>query len=265
MYKIFVFFTVLSVLGGCSYRHAQLTSGQSYIANYQADVAAIKTHNSKKKTGSKVILNQKIREAASIEPILNFPARIGLVKFENGQLIDIPETEAEDWKAFSNRRKQLGEFVNVNVLGTAAIPKSAGWRNYSRNDHTIEEIRIAAARQHLDAVLIYEINGFSRKNNTVLAVADLTIVGGAILPTRSITAESNARALLVDVRNGYPYGAASASSDIKKSSTSWGSTEREVVLKETAMSQGYEKLLPKMEEMFEDLLVQKKNTSKTRS
>jgi hypothetical protein len=259
MYKIFTLLAVLTALGGCSMRHqVQTTSGQSYLQQYQEDTASNKPNGAKQKA---VSLNSEIRKAALTEPILTFPARIGLARIENGRLTDIPEPEAADWQKFSKDHKQLGQFVSVNVLGTAnAFDTPRGWRYRSLSDISVESIRLAAARQHLDAVLIYEINSRARKNNTVLAIADLTIVGGAILPTRSITAEGSARALLVDVRNGYPYGSASSSTEISKFSSSWGSDEREVKIQKQALNQAYEELSPRIETMFEELFTQMKTT-----
>ncbi len=259
MYKIFTLLAVLTALGGCSMVHqVQTTSGQSYLKQYQEDTTSHKENGTKQKG---VSLDSKIRKAALIEPILTFPARIGLARIENGSLTDIPEPEAADWQNFFKDHKQLGQFVSVNVLGTAndfGVPR--GWRYGSIADNSVESIRLAAARQHLDAVLIYEINSQARMNNTVLAVLDLTIVGGAILPTRSITAKGNARALLVDVRNGYPYGSASSSAELNKFSTSWGSDEREVKIQKQALKQAYEELSPKIEAMFEELFTHMKTT-----
>ena len=51
---------------------------------------------------------------------------------------------------------------------------------------TITNIRHAAARQHLDHLLIHEIGAPSAERDTPFALADVTLIGGALLPTRKI-------------------------------------------------------------------------------
>ena len=49
-----------------------------------------------------------------------------------------------------------------------------------------------------------------RQSGTPLNLADLTIIGAYLFPSRVVRARGYASALLVDVRNGYPYGTAAA-------------------------------------------------------
>jgi hypothetical protein len=77
---------------GCATTDTQTTSGEDYLRKYQAVPTAAPTgaddfggHN----------IDQMIRDAASVEPVLKFPARIGLARIENGNLSAIPEEEAD--------------------------------------------------------------------------------------------------------------------------------------------------------------------------
>lgn len=72
----------------------------------------------------------------------------------------------------------------------------------------VDRIRLGAARQHVDAVLIYTVAYASTDKISPLSLLDLTIVGAYLVPSRSIRGEATATALLLDVRNGYPYGTA---------------------------------------------------------
>ena len=72
---------------------------------------------------------------------------------------------------------------------------------------TVWTIRLGAARQHLDVVLIYESFGKSQDRSNPLAITKLALIG-YFLPTENIEAEGLAQAVLVDVRNGYHYGSA---------------------------------------------------------
>jgi hypothetical protein len=112
--------------------------------------------------------------------------------------------------------------------GFCSSPLLAGF-NAQRRDvprSAVDDIRIAAARQHIDAVLIYEVVGASRDRATVLSAADLTIIGAFLIPSRSLQGTATAAALLVDVRNGYPYGSALARAEQAGIWTNMGSTSR---------------------------------------
>jgi len=249
MLRIIPFMIVVFILGACSARHnLQQTSGQSYLSNYQHDLDKNGTSSADQP------LAHRIKSAASKEPILSFPSRIGLARFENGNFVDIPEKEKEAWASISKHLPELGELLPLNVLGSDAIVRAGRIHRQIGSGNSIEEIRVAAAAQHLDAVLIYELNARSKKLNTVLAVADVTIVGGAFLPTRIIQVDGNARALLVDVRNGYPYGSATAELDVEKYSTSWGSNVRELKIQNQMIHDMFAELSPEVEEMLEKLV-----------
>lgn len=191
-----------------------------------------------------------IREAASVEPLLTFPATVGLARIENGYLTPIPADEAEMWLAFGARHAGYGSFTPINPI-VAEYAASTITGN-APHDVTMK-IRLGAARQHMDAVLIYEVATRSRSDNTGIAFADLTVLGGAILPTRDLKAGGVATALLLDVRNGYPYGTADAQSDLSALSPSWGSDARENDLAEQARVDVVTKLVPEIASMFHEL------------
>ena len=186
----------------------QTTSGAAYIGEYKTP-----TLQSTNKFRS------KIREAAFVEPTLRFPARIGLARVEGGRLTVIPPAEADAWLATNDKLgKKFGKFVPISPLiaalaaGDVGHPKArrGHWRQPADLDNLIQRIRLGAARQHVDAVLIYEVIGKKRQSGTALNLADLTIIGAYLIPSRVIRASGFATALLVDVRNGYPYGTAVA-------------------------------------------------------
>ena len=52
---------------------------------------------------------------------------------------------------------------------------------------------------------MYEVGSSSREKSNAVSLADLTIVGMFVLPTRNVDVEASASGLLLDVRNGYPY------------------------------------------------------------
>lgn len=257
----------VTLLAGCE-QSVQTTSGAEYLARYDSDAAAARRigqpvnarqagRSASGKARAANGLDPAIRKAAAVEPILRFPARIGLARIEGSELTGIPAEEAALWDRLARAYEKLGTFVPVDPLVARYAAKSVGqsrWRgdNLSKVMHTI---RVGAARQHLDAVLIYAVGQRGGKSNTVMAMFDITIIGAAILPTREIEIEGLGRAILMDVRNGYPYGTASASVDLSEYHPSFGSDVRTDNLRREAVFKVTEKLVPEVDRMLRDLVL----------
>ena len=146
-------------------------------------------------------VERAVYDAAKAEPALRFPARLGLARLQSGSLSAIPPGEGDKWLALAkDLGTTYGEFVPISPL--VADMASSG----RTNDTAVDKIRIGAARQHVDAVLIYEVVTSDKDRGSVLSLADLTIIGSFLIPSRSIEGQAIANAVLMDVRNGYPYG-----------------------------------------------------------
>ncbi|MEO0993582.1 MAG: hypothetical protein AAFX62_07205 [Pseudomonadota bacterium] len=143
------------VLTGCE--GIQTTSGVEYLEGYMIAPAAYSDGSPR--------IDPDIAEAASFEPTLRFPARIGLARVVRGTLTGIPGEEQGLWAEFAEKHAGLGSFVAVSPL-IAALGSAT------------PTIRLASARQHLDAVLIYELGAYGSKENTILALFDVTLIGG---------------------------------------------------------------------------------------
>lgn len=191
-------------LAGCRY-NVQTSSGSDYLSSYPRSGLVEETN-----------IDEQVRAAAAVEPTLRFPARIGLARIHEGALSAIPAAEAEAWIEAERRLgPEYGTFVPINrlVAEMVATPSTRSGPGSTRLRRVVEKIRLGAARQHVDAVLIYETHYFTDATDNLLSVADFTIVGAYLLPGQSIDATAFASALLVDVRNGYPYGTANAAID----------------------------------------------------
>ncbi|MEQ9317152.1 MAG: hypothetical protein RLN72_14965 [Henriciella sp.] len=198
---------VLLALAACG-SHIQTSSGADYLARYDAP------SKSAQKSGTDGLsnLDAEIRDIANIEPNLQFPARIGLARIEYGRLVGLP---GDDGQVFSELVADLGpefgSFVPVSPLIAAMVddtpaPQKRGvYQQQNGTQEVIADIRRGAARQHLDYVLIYEVGSARAEKANGLALSDLTIIGMFVLPSRDIEIEATASAILVDVRNGYPY------------------------------------------------------------
>ncbi|WP_377508868.1 hypothetical protein [Octadecabacter sp. R77987] len=128
------------------------------------------------------VVDPEIAAAAAVEPDLRLPARIGVARVVNGQITAIPADEIALMSGINSAGARFGSFTAVSPMIAQTIETDG------RPD-ALRLARLTAARQHLDYVLVY----------------DLSAQG------RGIGATGMAQAILLDVRNGYPYGTATAS------------------------------------------------------
>lgn len=184
----------------------QLTSGAAYnAARPHIDQSIVMAAGNSADT-----LDRQIRDIAAIEPQLQFPARIGIARVERGRLTAIPALEARSWATMKDELAEgYGEFVPVSPLIAHMVRPPANDKNQMHD--VVSDIRRASARQHIDYVLIYEVSEFDNETSNSLSVADLTILGLYILPSRDFETSVSMQAILLDVRNGYPYGTAHGS------------------------------------------------------
>ena len=183
---------------GCQSHSVQMTSGKKYLSNYtNYDATEMNASD----------LNEEVKAIASIEPSIQFPSRIGLVKLFNGMITNLSVEEIEAWEeSRSTMGITFGDFIPVSPMIAEMVytPRKTNSKSKSNPSEIFRKIRLGAARQHLDHVLIYEV--FSETKTTKLAssVANWTIIGGYFVPSREIETTGFANALLLDVRNGYP-------------------------------------------------------------
>ena len=244
----------------------QTTSGQDYLR--RMDQRGVASLGEAPASGEGP---DAIRAAAAVEPLLRFPARIGIARIEGGRLTPIPDAEMA---AFAGAQEATGgaygEFVPLNLLVTAmAVPEeqlgalSGGYAGPGgallRARRAVDAIRVGAARQHMDAVLVYEVFGTSSRSQTALSVGDLTILGAFLLPGRQVDAVGHAEALLVDVRNAYPYLTASETVTRDGLATTARARERGDELKARAQAQAVSDMAATLPAAFARLAVELTN------
>lgn len=212
-------------LCGCA-TTVQTSSGRDYLAA-RPDWLPPATA-----AGQPMSVDRAVFEAASAEPLLRFPARLGLARLEHGSLTSVPPAEADHWLALAkDLGPGFGEFVPISPL---VAELAAGAERAGSPRAAIDRIRIGAARQHVDAVLVYEVRGSGNDSLTPLSVLDLTIVGAYLVPSRAVKGEAAADAMLVDVRNGYPYGTAASHAEESGLAPSFGSGSRSLAAERDA-------------------------------
>lgn len=237
------------LLAACGHQ-TQATSGSQYLAAYDSD------------GGAEAVTDAEIAAAANVEPQLRFPARLGLARIDRGGLVPVPAAEAAAWRGLAQRLgSDYGEFVPISPLIAAladpAVPGADRPRRRRYQDslaEVVRRVRLGAARQHVDAVLIYETLGRSEGTENVLAISKLALIG-FFLPTEDVTAEGVAQAVLVDVRNGYTYGTASATSaqPTHRLTTSGNSSAVQKQARAEAETRAVENLAGEVEAMVRDL------------
>ena len=176
----------------------QYTSGQDYLARYDNAPKANTLNNNRP-------IDNEIRSIAAVEPDIRFPARIGLARIDRGSLASVPFDEAEQWRSMAaSLGPSFGDFIPVSPLIAASVDRPK-YNRHTTSFDIMSHIRKGAARQHIDYVLIYEVTRKQDKRGNALSFADASILGLFVIPSKKIDVASTASAILLDVRNGYPY------------------------------------------------------------
>lgn len=240
--------SVLVLLASCS--TTQNTSGAEYLSKYDGVATAKAAVEAKDEDES---FEETLRKVAAVEPVLTFPAKIGLARIEQGRISPLPAEEMETWTNLQHELgDSFGEFILVNPMIAAVVTE--GVKTKSGSISSINQVRLAAARQHLDAVLIYEVQANSRGEDNLLSVGNLTIIGMYVLPSETVKAEGYASAVLFDVLQGYPYGTADVIVDQKTGyATNDNKYERGEKMKREISKAAVEKLAPELKKMLQDV------------
>jgi hypothetical protein len=236
--------SALLMLGACSYT-TQASSGNDWLAAHPPQTVDLTPGN----------IDQAVRDAAAVEPTLRFPARIGIARLDHAQLTAIPADEAKTWTDAAGRLGgDFGEFVPVSPLVAAMLAQPIDRDvRIDLAKRAIDNIRLAAARQHLDAVLIYETDATDNTKASPLSLAEWTLIGAFVLPTENVKAEGIAQAILLDVRNGYPYGTVQASVDDTTTSARFETGEARVAMRDRVRIGAVAKLATDAEAMMRKL------------
>jgi len=236
-------------LAGCT-QHSQTTSGSDYLRAYAQESASRPAQ-----------MSSDVKAAAAVEPLLRFPARIGLARIGptdrwgySIKLTGIPEQEAVAWQGVaSSLGPKFGEFVPVSPLIAEMFDDQ---RNNSSAREVVRKIQLAAARQHLDAVVIYESDGTADTSDNPLSIGNWTLIGAFVLPSQDVKARGVAQAMMIDVRNGYPYGTAQAEAKDTSLTTAFSTGDAKRDLAETVRLAAVQNLAPEVEKMMRNLRVE---------
>ncbi len=245
MKKILMSLSAGLILTGCSHT-IQATSGADYLNRYSESPAYAPVSE----------ISAEIFEIANVEPDLRFPARIGLARigsdagFKPSQLMNIPADEAALWGDMLERQgDRYGEIIPVSPFIASMVSKSSG----PDVQDVVSHIRKGAARQHLDYVLVYEVTDTDSRKSNGLQFTDATVLGLFLIPSRNVEVDTIASAVLIDVRNGYPYATATSYSENSGSATRTGSSSKRQKLEEKGRMDAVSKLTFDVESALQEL------------
>ncbi len=137
-------------------------------------------------------------------------------------------------------------------------PRNTNSKSKSNPSEIFRKVRLGAARQHLDHVLIYEVFSDTKTTKLASSVANWTIIGGYFVPSREIETTGFANALLLDVRNGYPYGTASATLNSTEYSALQTYRDKTRNLAGKNQVSSVIKLIPQVQKMMKKLMEESK-------
>ena len=133
------------LLGGCQ-STTQTSSGTDYLNKYPTATMG----SSDPSHGQ--TLSEEIAEIANVEPILRFPARIGLAKVYNGQITNLTETEAAAWMdARSELGNDFGEFIPVSSLIAEMVYTPGGHSQKNQASEIVRKVYILRASSVWDS------------------------------------------------------------------------------------------------------------------
>ncbi len=253
-----VFVLILAVSVAACETRTQYSSGAEYLSSMRAVPTAEDT------TGSRAVesndaIDRAVSNAAAVEPNLVFPARLGLARIYRGRLTAIPRDEGTAWRTLAEKLgADYGEFVPISPL-VAEMASSAAGASIASMKHdrlrVIDKIRIGAARQHVDAVLVYETTGTVDDQDNFLSIANWTIIGAAILPSSEVKVRAVAQAMFIDVRNGYPYGTAQSIIEDETLTTAFDTRDQKKRLYRKASVAVVAQLADDVADMMNDLYI----------
>lgn len=233
-------------LSACSTYH-QGSSGEEYLGKYEA---ISYSKNETTPTNGSQNFEKTLREIASVEPVLQFPAKLGIARIERGKITQIPANEMQIWgKMRDSLGESFGEIVPLNPIIAEMVADSVDSHNMGIN--SLNKVRLGAARQHMDAVIIYEVVSKSQNQDNWMEIGNLTIVGMYVLPSETVESEGYASAILIDVLQGYPYGTADIAVEKQKGFTVSGeSSARAAAMEANIKATAVQNLAPQVETLI---------------
>ncbi len=152
-----------------------------------------------------LLFEAAVTQVHTKSPLINTSATIGIARLDGGRLIPTPHSEEVDW-TFLDRRmdtkiQQLGASNYINYIPEIAFQGQD-------TDNKIDEIRLTAANEGMDYVIIYGVGpdaSWASFGKKALSETGLTVHKDC-----KSWEQAKAKALLVDSYTGEVLGAVTA-------------------------------------------------------
>jgi hypothetical protein len=196
-----------------------------------------------------------IAELFKTQPAAVFPARITIARVQasgyhsrsstcygSGRYCVVTTRDVEP-EASYDRLAKLPSVSAVALMNRMLLPGKLT---------SAKDLRQAAASLRTDLLLVYSLDtGFSIENTDV---GPLALISLGFLPTKKARVTATASAALLDVRTGFVYGVAEASTTEEQRGTFWSSSEAVDNARKAAEADAFQKLIGEIEKFWGEVL-----------
>lgn len=196
-----------------------------------------------------------IAELLKAEPAAVFPARIAVARVQSsgyssrsntcygtGRYCVVTTRDVEP-DSTHERLSRMPLVAGVALMNRMLLPGKL---------ESAKDLRQAAAVLKTDLLLVYSFDtGFNIENTDV---GPLALISLGFLPTKKARVTTTASAVLFDVRTGFVYGVAEASSTEEQRGTFWSSSEAVDNARRTAEADAFRKLVGEIEKFWGNVL-----------
>ncbi len=167
-----------------------------------------------------------IAEVAARMPAAPFPARLAVVRVQAcndrsystdpvavGAYSVVPTPELLSCPALGNIRA-WPRVTDVALIHRLLLPSKL---------ESLEDLRVSAARLRTDILFVYTVDTTFRVQGH--GFGPLSVISLGLVPDRDACVESTASAMFTDVRTGFVYGVAEATSKTTGLTNAWGSSD----------------------------------------
>jgi hypothetical protein len=196
-----------------------------------------------------------IAELFKVQPAAGFPARVTIARVQasgyhsrsgtcygSGRYCVVTTRDVEPETSYE-RLSKLPQVSAVALMNRMLLPGKLT---------SAKDLRQAAASLRTDLLLVYSLDtGFNIENTDV---GPLALISLGFLPTKKARVTATASAVLLDVRTGFVYGVAEASTTEEQRGTFWSSSEAVDNARQLAEADAFQKLVGEIEKLWTDVL-----------
>jgi hypothetical protein len=217
--------------------------------------ASYRTPGAGLSAGNLAAADADIAELMTRVPAAEFPARLAIVRVQSA-----------GYYSYSNQCYGQGRYCVVttrDIETDSDIAKIASWpmivdiAALSRllmpaQLNTVKDLRLAAASVKTDVLLVYSVDTRFTVEST--EIGPLALISLGFLPNKKAHVTTTASSVLVDVRTGFVYGSAEATSREEQRATVWSSTAAVEKARAKTEVEAFQKLLPEIEKLWKGVV-----------